>query len=118
MNNKQANDKSRNENAKDNFKQQTAEPITLYEIKSISKDIIGIIKTEMDSIGILSILKNLDSNKMLQNLVQLLHSIHEDIKKKFANTTYLPKIEEIFDKNLELILNYFIRCFQHTDTGI
>jgi len=54
---------------------------------------------------------------MLQNLVQLLHSIHEEIKKKFANSQLLNKIEEIFDKNLELILNYFIRCFQHTDTG-
>ena len=54
---------------------------------------------------------------MLQNLVQLLHSIHEEIRKKFANSQLLNKIEEIFDKNLELILNYFIRCFQHTDTG-
>jgi len=55
---------------------------------------------------------------MLQNLVQLLHSIHEEIRNKFANSQFLSKIEEISDKNLELILNYFIRCFQHTDIGI
>ena len=45
---------------------------------------------------------------MLQNLVQLLHSIHEEISKKFANSPNIQKIEEVYDKNLELILNYFI----------
>ena len=52
MNNKYSNEKSRNDLIKDDIPQQTAEPISLYEIKNISKDIISIIKTEMDSIGI------------------------------------------------------------------
>jgi hypothetical protein len=55
---------------------------------------------------------------MLQNLIQLLHSIHEEIKIKFKNSSNLNKIEEIFDKNLEQILNYFIKCFKQNDKGI
>jgi hypothetical protein len=54
---------------------------------------------------------------MLQNLVQILHSIHEEIKIKFKNSSNLNKIEEIFDRNLENILNYFIKCFKQTDKG-
>lgn len=46
------NEKSRNENTnKDDNHQQTAEPTCLYEIKNISKDMINVVKTEMDSIG-------------------------------------------------------------------
>lgn len=55
---------------------------------------------------------------MLENLVQLLNSIQEDIAKKFENSKYLQKIQEIFDKNFDLIINYFVRCLKHTDTGI
>jgi len=53
MSNKFPNEKSRNENNNtDENHAQTAEPTCLYEIKTISKDLINIIKTEMDSIGI------------------------------------------------------------------
>ena len=58
MSNKYTNEKSRNEvtNLEDNH-QQTAEPTCLYEIKNISKDMINVIKTEMDSVGKKSFLK-------------------------------------------------------------
>ena len=52
---------------------------------------------------------------MLENLVQILNTIQEDIAKKFENSKYLPKIQEIFEKNFEIIINYFIRCLQNTD---
>lgn len=52
---------------------------------------------------------------MLQNLVEILQKIHEEIKQKFKNAPNLNKIEEFFDKNLEYILNYFIKCFENTD---
>lgn len=46
------NEKSRNENTNlDENHQQTAEPSCLYEIKNISKEMINVTKTEMDSIG-------------------------------------------------------------------
>ena len=51
-NNKYRNEKSRNENTDlDDNHQQTAEPSCLYEIKNTSKEMINVIKTEMDSIG-------------------------------------------------------------------
>ncbi len=52
MSNKYYNEKSRNENNNiEEDHQQTAEPTCLYEIKNISKDMIAIMKNEMDSIG-------------------------------------------------------------------
>lgn len=54
---------------------------------------------------------------MLQNLILLLQNIDDEITKKISTSQHLSKIKDLYDKNLELILNYFIICFQHTDTG-
>ena len=54
---------------------------------------------------------------MLENLILLLQNIDEEITKKFSISQNLSKIKDLYQKDLELILNYFLRCFQHTDTG-
>ena len=57
-----------------------------------------------------------DSQNMLENLIQILNSIQVDISKRFEKTSKnLPKIQEIFAKNFETIINYFVRCLQHID---
>jgi len=48
----------------------------------------------------------------------MLNSIREEVIKKFENSKYLSKIEEIFDNNLENVLNYFIECSETANKGI
>jgi len=50
--------------------------------------------------------------------VKLLNSIREEVTKKFDNSKYLNKIEEIFDNNFETILNYFIERSENANKSI
>lgn len=51
MNNKLTNEKTVNVSSKEPKNSKNSESISLYEIKNISKDIINIIQSEIDTIG-------------------------------------------------------------------
>ena len=54
---------------------------------------------------------------MINKYVQLKNSIQEEITRKFEGSKYVLKITEIFEKNFDLLSDYFIRCQTHTNTS-
>ena len=54
---------------------------------------------------------------MIDQYVQLKNSIQDEITKKFEGSKYVLKIKEIFEKNFEMLTDYFIRCQKHTETS-
>jgi hypothetical protein len=54
---------------------------------------------------------------MIDHYIQLKNSIQDEVTKKFEGSKYVSKIKEIFEKNFELLTEYFVRCQKHTDTS-
>ena len=75
------------------------------------------IRLELDSIGIHLNFKKIESEPMIDQYIQLKNSIQDEITKKFEASKYVSKIKEIFEKNFELLTDYFVRCQKHTETS-
>lgn len=77
------------------------------DINSIALHIIEIVNKELNSI---------DSKSLLTNLMELLKSFQADIVSQVDESQYEnSEFEALITKNLETIMNYFIKCLQIFD---
>ena len=82
----------------------------------IYEQIITGIKQEFSTIGNNN--NNLDPEILTEKYIQLKNSIQEEISKKFEKSKYSSKISEIFEKNIEILTDFFIECQKITESGI
>jgi len=65
-------------------------------------------------VNIIIIIK-LDNKVMFEQFDRITSSIKNEILKKFENTRHLDKIKEIFDKNFDILNEFFLNCLEHNE---